>query len=188
MDSTTRSEVAEMLSPGFGEQVVSAYRGGRLLRATGPRTRTLFAVLSSVLLSALALLTFGRVEMVAVGRGAVQESGRSVEVVSLVAEADRGSMVPGLAAHVEVEQFALGARVTAVSAARVSPAEVAELLGEEGAMKGPVYRVELTLTDDEELARARRFIRPGMLVNTRYTLRTERPITIIFEPLRRWLH
>lgn len=187
-------EVADMLTPRFGEQVVSAYLGGRLLHATGPRTWALFAVLFSMLASALALLTFGRVEMVAVGRGCIgPEIGPTIEVVSFVSEADRASIVPGLSARVELEQFAggelgtVGARVLRVSSTRVRASELSELLGDDVVIKGAVYRVDLTLTDDEHLASVRKYLHPGMLVNARYTLRTQRPITLVLQPLQRWL-
>jgi hypothetical protein len=188
--STPAPELADMLSPRFGEQVVEAYRGGRLLNATGPRAWALFWVLSSVLASAVALSTFGRVEVVAVGAGRVA-IGSALEVISLVSEADRAALRPGLPARVELEHtlepLVLPARVVRISDGRARASEIAELFGDAAAPAGSFYRVDLEVADGEELARARAIIFPGMLVTTRYTLRTERPITFVLQPLRRWL-
>lgn len=186
MDSINR-EVADMLSPRFGEQVVAAYRGGRLLHATGPRTRALFLALTSVMVVALALLTLGRVEMVAMAPGCTSPAGGPTEVVAFVSESDRLALTPGLPAHVTIDRFELGAHVTRVALARARATELTELLGDDHVAKGSVYRIDLVLDDGAELERARPLLRPGMLVDVRVTLRTERPITFILQPLRRWL-
>jgi hypothetical protein len=188
--ATPAPELADLLSPRYGEQVVEAYRGGRLLNATGPRAWALFAVLSSMLASAVAVSTFGRVEMVAVGAGRIA-TGSALDVVSLVSEADRVALRPGLAARVELEHtlepLVLPARVVRISDRPVRASEIAELLGDAAPPAGSFYRVDLQLADGEQLARARAVLFPGMRVKTRYTLRTERPITFVLQPLRRWL-
>jgi len=186
MDSMKR-EVADMLSPRFGEQVVAAYRGGRLLHATGPGTRTLFVALTSVMIVALALLTLGRVEMVAMAWGCTSPAGGPTEVVAFVSESDRLALTAGLAAHVTIDRFDLSAHVTRVAIARARATELTVLLGDDHVAKGSVYRIDLVLDDAPELERARPLLRPGMLVEVRVTLRTERPITFILQPLRRWL-
>jgi hypothetical protein len=56
-------------------------------------------------------------------------------------------------------------------------------MGEGAKLDGPAYRVELQVIDAQE--RGIR-IRPGMLLNARLTLRSQRLISMIFQPLARW--
>ena len=67
-----------------------------------------------------------------------------------------------------------------------SPHEIREALGEDQKLEVPTYRVELEITNAEALDSAKVKLRTGMLMNVRYTLRRQRLITLVLDPLRRW--
>lgn len=67
-----------------------------------------------------------------------------------------------------------------------SPYEIREALGEDQKLDAPAYRVELEITDASALELANVKLRTGMLMNVRYTLRRQRLITLVLDPLRRW--
>jgi len=67
-----------------------------------------------------------------------------------------------------------------------SPFEVREAFGEDQKLEAPSYRVELEIVDTKPLDEARVKLRTGMLMNVRYTLRRQRLITLVLDPLRRW--
>jgi hypothetical protein len=77
--------------------------------------------------------------------------------------------------------------VTRIGVDLASPYEVQQALGEERALDGPAYRVELEVTDTAAVDAARIRFRSGMLMQARFTLRRQRLATMVLEPLRRWL-
>jgi hypothetical protein len=67
-----------------------------------------------------------------------------------------------------------------------SPYELQEALGPNSKLEASVYRVELKVLEDEAARKAGIRLRTGMLLNARLTLRRQRPITLVLDPLRRW--
>lgn len=144
----------------------------------------------------------GLVEALLVKPGEVVQPGQAVgklipqgahlQVVSFLAEKDRAFVKPGDQVHLELDQLpyaeygALRARVVRVSDDLASPFEVREAFGEDQKLEAPSYRVELEIVDTKPLDEARVKLRTGMLMNVRYTLRRQRLITLVLDPLRRW--
>ncbi|HYO77689.1 MAG TPA: HlyD family efflux transporter periplasmic adaptor subunit [Thermoanaerobaculia bacterium] len=110
-------------------------------------------------------------------------------VVSFLPEKDRAFVRPGSVAYLEFDQYPYGefgtleARIVRISNDLASVHETREALGDTAELDGPAFRVELRVAGISERIR----VRPGMLMNVRYVLRRERPIVLLFEPLRRWL-
>jgi membrane fusion protein len=144
----------------------------------------------------------GVVEALLVKPGEVVQSGQAVgklipqgaplQVVSFLAEKDRAFVKPGDEVHLELEQLpyteygTVRAKVVRVSDDLASPYEIREALGEDQKLDAPTYRVELEITDTKTLTSAKVKLRTGMLMNVRYTLRRQRLITLVLDPLRRW--
>lgn len=124
--------------------------------------------------------------------GKLIPQGAPLQVVSFLAEKDRAFVKPGDEVHLELEQLpyaeygTLRARVTRVSDDLASPYEIREALGEDQKLEASTYRVELEITDAKALESAKVKLRTGMLMNVRYTLRRQRLITLVMDPLRRW--
>ncbi len=186
----TRRETADILSPRYRDQAVRAYVAGQLLDATGPRTWTLFSVLVSAVVALAVLALAFEVEVVGAGRGRVR--GEALELVTVIAEADRAFIDVGQEVTVDLDQLpasefgTLRARVVGLSDDLVTADEVKTVLGEGGAARGPCYRVNLELVRDERYQRVARYIRPGMLATTRHALRRRRVITFVLDPAGRW--
>jgi membrane fusion protein len=124
--------------------------------------------------------------------GKLIPQGAPLQVVSFLAEKDRAFVKAGDEVHLELEQLpyaefgTLRARVTRVSDDLASPFEIREALGDDQRPDTPTYRVELAITDARALDAAKVKLRTGMLMNVRYTLRRQRLITLVLDPLRRW--
>lgn len=133
-------------------------------------------------------------EVVQLGQavGKLIPQGASLQVVSFLAEKDRAFVKPGDQVHLELDQLpyaeygTLRAKVIRVSDDLASPFEVREAMGEDQKLEAPSYRVELEIADMNALDAARVKLRTGMLMNVRYTLRRQRLITLVLDPLRRW--
>lgn len=124
--------------------------------------------------------------------GKLIPTGTPLRVVAFLAEKDRAFVNVGDAARLELGQLpygeygTLGARVVRISDSLSTPYEVIEALGKYGTPGIPTYRVELEVTDASAARAAGIHLRSGMRMQARFTLRRERPITILLEPLRRW--
>jgi membrane fusion protein len=118
----------------------------------------------------------------------------SLRVVSFLAEKDRAFVQVGSEVRLELDQLpygeygTLGARVERISDDLASPHEIQEALGEGRSLESPSFRVVLAITDDGAARSSSVRLRSGMLMQVRYTLRRQRPITLVLEPLRQWLH
>lgn len=116
-----------------------------------------------------------------------------LQVVSFLPEKDRAFVRVGSEARLELNQLpygeygTLGARVVRVSDALASPHEVKQVLGNERSLGAPAFRVVLSITDDAAAKSAQVQLRSGMLMQVRYTLRRQRPITLVLKPLKKWL-
>ena len=145
----------------------------------------------------------GYLESVRVRPGDVVQAGQqvaklipkeaSLEVVAFLAENDRGFVKVGDLEHLEFDRFpraefgTLPARIVRVGEALVSMDEIRDVLGDSARLETPSYRVELRALRSEGKGARAIPLEPGMLLNVRFRLRTRRPITLVFEPLRRWL-
>lgn len=123
--------------------------------------------------------------------GRLVPKGSPLQVVAFLPEKDRAFVKAGDEARLELDQLpytefgTLRARVVRIAGDLASAQEIQEAMGEAGKLEGGNYRVELEL---EKLTRPIRApLRTGMLMNIRFTLRKQRPITLFLEPLRRWL-
>lgn len=124
--------------------------------------------------------------------GKLIPQGAALQVVSFLAEKDRAFVKAGDEVHLELEQLpyaeygTLRARVVRVNDDLASPYEIREALGEDQKLDGSTYRVELEITNANAIDSAKVKLRTGMLMNVRYTLRRQRLITLVLDPLRRW--
>lgn len=124
--------------------------------------------------------------------GKLIPQGAPLQVVSFLAEKDRAFVKAGDEVHLELEQLpyaeygTLKAKVVRVTDDLASPYEIREALGEDQKLDASTYRVELEITDASALDAAKVKLRTGMLMNVRYTLRHQRLITLVLDPLRRW--
>lgn len=141
----------------------------------------------------------GYVESILVRRGDVVQPGQQIgklvpkdapmQVVVFLPERHRGFVRAGDSARLELDQFpyaefgTLAARVLRIADDLAASYEVREVLGDDVRLESAVYRVELGF----QAPRSGLETRPGMLLDARFTLRRQRPITIVFEPLGRWL-
>lgn len=127
----------------------------------------------------------------AVGR--LVAGGAPSKIIAFLPERDRAFVTPGAEIRVEVEQLpyaefgTLKGRVDRVATDLAARYEVTEALGEEAQYPGPSYRVELSLLEDDRAKQLSSKLRAGMLVNARFTLRRRRLISLVLDPLRRWL-
>jgi membrane fusion protein len=125
--------------------------------------------------------------------GKLIPKGTPLRVVSFLPEKDRAFVNVGDPVRLELQQLpygefgSLGARVTAISNDLAAPYEVREALGENGRLDTPAYRVELELTDASAARASGVRLRIGMLMQVRFMLRHQRPITMLLKPLARWL-
>ncbi len=134
-------------------------------------------------------------DVVAPGRalGKVVPQDLPLRAVCFLAEKDRAFVKEGDEARLEMDQLpyaeygTVRARVRRISADLASPFEVAEALGEAQALAGPAFRAEMDLLDAAAARRAGVPLRSGMLMNARFTLRRQRLVTLVLEPLRKWL-
>ena len=124
--------------------------------------------------------------------GRLVPMGAALQVVAFLPEKDRAFVRAGDEVRLELDQLpysefgTLKARVARIAGDLASAQEIQEAMGEAGKPEGANYRVDL------DLAKATGFpqrpLRTGMLMNVRFTLRKQRPITLFLEPLRRWMN
>jgi len=120
--------------------------------------------------------------------------GAPLHAVAFLEEKDRAFVRPGDEVRLELDQLpyaeygTVRARVGRISKDLASAFEVQEALGDHPLPGTPTFRVELELTDPRPVAKAGIPLRSGMLLNARFTLRRQRLITLVLEPLRKWLH
>jgi len=145
----------------------------------------------------------GRVEAMLVKPGEAVRAGQalckliprnaSLEVVAFLEEKDRAFVRPGDAVRLELDQLpyaeygTVAARVERISDDLASAFEIREALGDNPFPSVPAFRVELSLTDTRAVQKAGIPLRSGMLMNARFTLRRQRLITLVLDPLRKWL-
>jgi multidrug resistance efflux pump len=125
--------------------------------------------------------------------GRLLTDGESPRAFALLAERDRALVHLGDSVRLEVDQYpfadwgALKATIHRIGENPASLAELRELFGEDAKTEGSSYLVELTIPSGQPRTVAQQPLRSGMGFQARYTLRRQRPISFLFEPLRRWL-
>lgn len=145
----------------------------------------------------------GTVEAILVKPGDVVQAGQVVgrlvplgepmQVVAFLPEKDRAFVKPNDEAQLELDQLpysefgTLKARVLRISNDLAAPYELQEGLGPSFKSEASVYRVDLEVIEDTAVRRAGVRLRTGMMLNTRFTLRKQRPITLVLDPLKRWI-
>jgi membrane fusion protein len=116
-----------------------------------------------------------------------------LHVVSFLEEKDRAFVKPDDEVQLELDQLpyaeygTVRARVERIADDLASQFELREALGDNPLPAQPTFRVELRITDAGAVTRAGASLRPGMLMNARFTLRRQRLITLVLDPLRKWL-
>jgi membrane fusion protein len=116
-----------------------------------------------------------------------------LHVVTFLEEKDRAFVKPGDEVQLELDQLpyaeygTLRARVERISDDLASRFELHEALGDTPLPNLPTFRIELRITDARAVAKAGIPLRSGMLLNARFTLRRQRLITLVLDPLRKWL-
>lgn len=113
--------------------------------------------------------------------------------VAFLPEKDRAFVKPGDRVQLELEAYpytefgSLPGRVVRIGSDLASTYEVQEALGEGGKLESPGYRVEIEVLPGTPKRLAAMTVRPGMLLQARFSLRRQRLITVVLDPLRRWL-
>lgn len=119
--------------------------------------------------------------------------GAALRAFTLLPEKDRAFLKVGDGVRLEVSQYppaefgTLGSRVLRIGEVPATQAELKDVLGDATKVEDATYLVELVVVPDERKPIARQSLRTGMEVQARYTLRRQRPITLLLEPLHRWL-
>ncbi len=119
-------------------------------------------------------------------------AGSPLLVVAFVAEKDRAYLKDGDPVALELDAYpyaefgTMKGRITRIGSDLASPHEVREALGEDAKLESPSFRLEIALDAARPRRMAQAILRPGMLLQARYTLRRQRLITLVLEPLRRW--
>jgi membrane fusion protein len=183
-----------------GSRQESLWQRRQTIRAAEARVEALAFMLGQTTLEAP---EDGVVEAMLVKPGELLRAGQALcklipreaplHVVAFLAEQDRAFVRPGDEVRLELDQLpyaefgTLRARVERISDDLAAPFEIREALGENPLPGGPAFRVELAITDAAAVARAGIPLRPGMLMNARFTLRRQRLVTLVLDPLRKWL-
>lgn len=125
--------------------------------------------------------------------GRVLAGGGSPKAFALLAEKDRAKVHPGDAVRIEVDQFpivdwgVLKGIIQRIGESPLSLVELRELFGEDAKIDGASYLVEIAIPCGQSRPVAQQPLQSGMGFQARYTLRRQRPISFLLEPLRRWL-
>lgn len=144
----------------------------------------------------------GRIESLLVSPGDVIEPGRVVarlvslarlrRVVAFLPERERAFVHEGAQVRVELDQLPVGefgsarARVVRVSSEVASPAELERALGA-AAPAGVHFACTLEMAGDPQTNTLLAKVGSGTLLSVRVPVRRRRIITLIFDPVRRWL-
>jgi multidrug resistance efflux pump len=114
-------------------------------------------------------------------------------VVAFVPERDRSFMRVGGSAQLELDGLSIGefgglpARIARVGREIAQKQEIGRVIGAVSEGEAALVRVELDLVDCEQFRRLRPYLRRGTLMTARIDLRARRIISLVFEPVRRWL-
>ena len=119
-------------------------------------------------------------------------AGSPLQILAFVAEKDRAYLKPGQEVSLEMEAYpyaefgTLKGRIVRIGSDLASPHEVREALGEDAKLETPSFRLEISMEERRPRRLQQVFLRPGMLLQARYTLRRTSILTMVLEPLKRW--
>lgn len=126
--------------------------------------------------------------------GRLLTGGGTPRAYALLSERDRAQIEPGDTVRLEFDQYpvaewgVLKATILRIGESPASLTELREVFGENAKNEGGgSYLVEMSLSEGQARPLARQPMQSGMGFQARYTLRRQRPITFLLEPLRRWL-
>lgn len=126
--------------------------------------------------------------------GRLLTGGDTPRAYALLSERDRAQVKPGDTVRLEFDQYPLAdwgtlkATILRIGESPASLTELREVFGENAKNEGGgSYLVEMSLSGGQTRPLARQPMQSGMGFQARYTLRRQRPITFLLEPLRRWL-
>ena len=114
-------------------------------------------------------------------------------VVVYLPERDRAFVDVGSRVRVQVDQLpfwefgSFSGKVTKVSSEIASERDLSDTLGDHVKLQEPMYRIDVALADDASYRAMSARLRPESLASVRFTLRQRRVLSVLFEPLRRWL-
>ncbi len=116
-------------------------------------------------------------------------------IVSFLAEKNRAYVHEGDEVKLELNQYpsaefgVLTGKIRRVGKDLVAMPELKEALGDEGKLEEPSFRIEIEVVPGQGgTALKNVLLRPGMLLNVRYTLRRQSLMAFAFAPIRRWLN
>lgn len=113
--------------------------------------------------------------------------------VSFLPEKDRPYVKAGDQVKLELNGYpyaefgTLNGRIRRIGEDLASTAEWQEAMGDSDRPDGPGFRIEVELLPGGADEHHSINLRPGMLLNARFTLRRQSLITMAFDPLKRWL-
>jgi multidrug resistance efflux pump len=144
----------------------------------------------------------GRIESLAVGPGDVVAPGFVVarlvslgnarHVAAFLPERDRAFVRPNMQVRLEIDRLPVGefgsaaARIVRVSSEIASQTEIERALGA-AAPEGVHFGVDLELSSDARTVSLLERAGSGTLLTARLPLRRRRVISLIFDPIRKWL-
>jgi membrane fusion protein len=118
-----------------------------------------------------------------------------MSIVSFLSEKNRAYVHEGDEVKLELNQYpsaeygVLTGKIRRVGKDLVSSSEWKEAMGEEGKPEEASFRVEIDVIPGVGGSALKDVqLRPGMLLNVRYTLRRQSLIAFAFSPIRRWLN
>ena len=171
----------------------------RDLRETENRRDTARLLLKQTELTAVRT---GRLESLVVNEGDVIEAGKVVarlvpltrgrEVTAFMPERERAFVTAGKEVRVEFDQLPVGefgsarARVLRVSSEVASAQELERALGA-AAPQGVHFGVALQMLDDPDTNALLAKVGSGTLLTVRVSVRSRRIISLVFDPVRKWL-
>lgn len=198
-----RGQLEQLLSQASQELAAVAFESDRARAAKEDELRAAVAHRDSLAFSLQQLTVVapidGYVEAMLVRAGDVLQNGSSVgklipsapemQVISFIPERDRAFIKTGNAVRIELDQLpstefgALDGHITQISSDLASQNELKDAFAEQSPVSGAAYRVEISLSH----SRNQLPLHTGMLLTVHYTLRRQRLITVIFQPLQRWI-
>jgi HlyD family secretion protein len=198
-----RRQLEQVLSQAYQELAAVAFESDQERAAKEDELRAAVARRDALAFSLRQLTvvapTDGYVEAMLVRAGDVLQNGSSVgklipaapemHIISFIPERDRAFIKPGDPVRIDLAQLpwtefgALDGRITQISSDLASQHELKDAFGEQSPVSGAAYRVEVSL----DKIRKPLPLRPGMLLTVHYTLRKQRLITVILQPLQRWI-
>ncbi len=116
-----------------------------------------------------------------------------LRVVVFIPEKDRPFLSPGDPVTIQLDAFpflefgALQGRIHRIAQDLANPYEVEEAFGSPRLLPGPAFRMEVDLGPGRPKSMGSILLRPGMLLQVRYAVRRQRLISVLIQPLERWL-